>query len=540
LFSQKFDKLEEKKQLLVAEETILMRKALESENPHDLIKAQEIYNKRNGKNNEVQSFFVDPTANVNTFGYLSQPQIVNDFTLRKMAKGSPIIKSIIETRVEQVRDFLEPQADKYSSGFVIRKKRKYYAGDDDEEVSKEDQTKIQLMTEFMLRGCMDESLDNICDDLGTWGEKTVKDALTLAKISTEIVYNNARTLPKGFIPVDAATIYFANIYEDDGSFEPTNPNIQKPKYVQVIDSVIKNEYLDEEMMFAVRNSSTDMHMNGYGESELEVLIGTVTAMLQGDAYNSNIFKVGSTPSGIFRVQGNINESRLREFKAQWSNSMAGYQNNGKLAFLEADKMEFVDMSKSNRDMEYSKFQEYLIKLACAVYKISPEEIGFNVQGGGSKSMFQDSGDARIKYSREKGLRPLLRFIQKQINDKIINKIDNSFEFVFVGIDAETEEKEIEMAIKKASTFKSLKEIRMERGLPPEIEEGDMILNPVWLQSQQLKVQQEQMQAPNRESNEFMEMQEDDGSNPFEKSWQDEENPMAEEFKKFVKEDLIIT
>ena len=532
MFGHKLDKLEEKKRLLVAEETILMRKALESENPHDLIKAQQFYNQMSQKNNQVQSVFLNPHEGRDTFGYLSQPQIVPDATLRRMAKGSPIIKSIIETRVEQVRDFLEPQADKYSSGFIIRKKRKFYAGDDEEEVSKEDQQKINLLTEFILRGCADESLDDLCDDIGTWGEKTVKDALTLAKISTEIIYNKSKTLPVGFTPVDASTIFFANVYEKDGTYNPKG-NTKKPKFVQVINGQIANEYFDDEMMFAVRNSSTDMNMNGYGESELEVLIGTVTAMLQGDAYNANIFKIGSTPSGIFRVQGNINEDRLREFKTQWQNSMSGFQNNGRMAFLEADKMEFVDMSKSNRDMEYSKFQEYLIKLSCAVYKISPEEIGFSIQGGGSSSMFQDSGDARLKYSREKGLKPLLKFLQKQINDSIINKIDNSFEFVFVGIDANTEEKEIEMAIKKASSFKGLKEIRKERGLPPELDEDDMIMNPAWIQYQQMQ-QQQAMGDP--ESNQFMEEEESD--NPFAKGWQEDSNPMAKEFKDFVSKDLL--
>lgn len=532
MLTSKLRDLEQQKELLVAEETILMRKALQSDDPHAFIKAQTYYQQIQEKNDQVKSFFVDPTTSLNNYGYLSTPQKINDFTLRRMAQGSPVIKAIIETRVEQIADFLEPQSDKYSHGFVIRKKRKYYSGDDEEEVTKEDQDKIQLLTEFMLRGCADSSIEEMCDDLQTWGRKTVKDTLTIDKIASEIVYNNAGTLPVGFIPVDASTIYFAdNKYDANGNFKPKSSDSKDPKYVQVLNGEIRSEYFNEEMMFAVRNPQTNMYTNGYGESELEVLIGTVTAMLQGDAYNSNIFKVGSTPSGIFRVQGNINESRLREFKTQWANSMSGYSNNGRMAFLEADKMEFVDLSKSNRDMEYSKFQEYLIKLACAVYKISPEEIGFTVQGSNSQSMFQDSGEKRLEYSKSKGLKPLLKFLQRQINNKLISKIAPDFEFVFVGLDAESEEKELDMAIKKASSFKSFKEIRRERGLQDEIDEDDFVMNQYWIQHKQM------MMMGNAESNRFID-EESEEKDPVLKGWQSDENPMAKEFMNFVEKDLI--
>ena len=37
---------------------------------------------------------------------------------------TPIVNSIIKTRKNQVADFAEPQEDKYSNGFVVRKKKK--------------------------------------------------------------------------------------------------------------------------------------------------------------------------------------------------------------------------------------------------------------------------------------------------------------------------------------------------------------------------------------------------------------------------------
>lgn len=533
MFSKKFEELEKQKQLLVASETILMRKALMSEDPHALIKAQQYYSERERQQNQSKSIFVDPYSTQNAYGYLQPSQVIDDNTLRRMAKNSPIIKSIIETRIEQIADFLEPQTDKYNTGFIIRRKRNYFSTDKIES-KKEDEKKIHLITEFLMRGTSNNELDNLCEGLNSWGRKVMKDSLILDKLSTEIIWNNANTIPVGYIPVDASTIFFANLFNEDGTFKFQEKNVKFAKYVQVLQGQVKNEYFDEEMIFGIRNAQTDLRYRGYGESELESLIGTVTAMLQSDAYNANIFKVGSAPTGIFRLQGNINEARLREFKSNWNNEMTGFGNHGRLAFLEADKMEFQDLSRSNRDMEYSKFQEYLVKLSCAVFKISPEEIGFTLQGAGSKSMFQDSGKEKLKYSKEKGLKPLLTFLQGLINDKIVSKISPDFEFMFTGIEADSQEKETELASKKLASFQSLKEVRKSMGLPEKIAEDDVILNPIWMQWY-IQQQQAKMMG-NQQSNEFI-----DDENPFamQKSWyNDSENPMTKEFKQFVEKEII--
>jgi len=528
--SNKLADLERKKQLLVAEENIFMRKGLESDNPNDLIKAMSIYESKNKAKNETKSIFVDPYYNNSQDGYLHANKNINDTTLRRMSKGSPIIRSIIEARVEQVSDFLDPQYNSDGTGFVIRKRKSLFDSGD-EKITDDDKRKIELITEFLLKGCMSSELDDICDDFNTWGRKTVKDSLILDKTSSEIIWNNANTTPMGFVAIDASTIFYADNYQQDGRALKQKRNTRVPKFVQVHDNRIINEYFEEELLWGVRNSETSIYSNGYGESELEILISTVTSMLQGDAYNANIFKLGSVPSGIMRISGNINPTRLEEFKSNWTNELAGFQNAKKMAFVEADKMEYQDMTKSNRDMEYSKYQEYLIKLSCAVYKISPEEIGFSTQGSSGGSMFQDSGKEKLKYSKDKGLKPLLTFLQQKINQSIIKKIDSNFEFVFVGLEPDTKEKELEMDMKAASSFEGLNEVRERRG-HKKLSKDDVILNPVYLQWLQLQQQKEQMsQMGNPESDQFIE----ESDNPFEKSWKD--NPMAQEFESYISEDL---
>lgn len=502
-------KIEQAKRHLVAEESIAMRKAFESDDPDALIKAQDYLRTLTFGQNKTKSYFLDPASFTARGGYLTDPSSISSSTLRRMA-NAPIIKAIIETRVEQVSAFLEPQTDKYSTGFVIKKKSQYFNQDAEEKVSSQDKKAIELITKFILNGGSEDNKYNR-DDFESWGRKTVKDSLILDQISTEIIRNN-KGLPIEYVAVDAATIRLAD-HRSDHIKEMKKINGDLPSHVQIYQDQIVAEFYPWELMWGIRNPSSNIYYNGYGESELETLIATVTAMLQGDAYNANVFKVGSIPSGIFRIAGNINESRLHEFRQQWTATMAGYANSHKTAFIEADKMEFVDMSKTNRDMEYSKYQEYLIKLSCAIFKISPEEIGFSIQqSSDSNSLFESNNESKLKYSKDKGLKPLLKFLQKRINKYIITPITDQYELVFVGLEAETEEKELEMTMKKASSFKGLKEVRRERGLPDEIDKDDVILNPVYIQWLQMQ------QMGDMQSNEFMDEQ-DDQDNPFMKSFE---------------------
>lgn len=134
-------------------------------------------------------------------------------------------------------------------------------------------------------------------------------------------------------------------------------------------------------------------------------------------------------------------------------------------------------------MQFTAWQEYLIKVACAVFKIAPEEIGFNIDKGGSLGGDSES-DVKIRYSRDKGLKPLLKSIEFWINKWIVQPLDNDFEFKFVGLDVDSEEKELELLNKKVQHGMGWKEYRRAINLPEEMDEGDFPLNQIYLQHMQ--------------------------------------------------------
>ena len=216
-------------------------------------------------------------------------------------------------------------------------------------------------------------------------------------------------------------------------------------------------------------------------------------MLWGDEYNRRFFSQGSAPKGLLRVKGGMSESALQQFKQQWQAMINGVVNSWKTPVVEAD-VDWIDLQKNNRDMEYSSWMEYLIKLACAIYSIDPSEIGWDIsRSGGNSGLFEKSEAERIQNSKDKGLYPMLKFIQRKINKYIVEQINPEFEFVFMGMNGMTIEQELEMDIKKLNSFQTLNETREKWDLPAIKETGDIIENSVYWQAESAKQQREQQE-----------------------------------------------
>lgn len=78
---------------------------------------------------------------------------------------------------------------------------------------------------------------------------------------------------------------------------------------------------------------------------------------------------------MLRVKGAVNETALQQFKQQWQSMITGVMQSWKTPVVNQD-VEWIDLQKNNRDMEYSSWMEYLIKIACAIFNIDPIEIGW--------------------------------------------------------------------------------------------------------------------------------------------------------------------
>lgn len=523
--------LEKKKLDLMEQQTL--KKWLESDDPDLLLKAHlhlEDVEKR--QQSGIKSLIFDPEGRNQGDGYLRKSRPLTFNTLRVMSR-TPIISAIIKTRVEQISEFTTPQTDKFQPGFVIRKKKTTFFVDDKKApINRGLQKRIDDMVKFMLN-CGEASNQWHGDTFDSLTRKLIPDSLAMDQGTFEVKRNRAG-IPIEVMAVDAATMRIADSYEDDEYNDTSRQQINGyyPSYVQVIDGTVRNEYFPWELCFGIRNPTTSIYNNGYGASELEELMNVVTWMLNSDTYNGKFFTQGAAPKGIIKISGNVNQGRLNEFRQSWQATTASVMNAHKIPVIESDNFEFIDFSKNNKDMEFSQWQEYLIKVSCALYKIDPREI-FDLQHTTSSALGGSDKEESIKYSKDKGLKPLLKAYQGWINKYIVNPRDSELELVFVGLDVESEERELELDIKRAASFMGFKEVREKHELG-ELSDDDIILNPTYIQ-----YLNNQMQG-GADSNEVVSDFEDGGfggdEDGVEKS--EESNPFVEELNKFVEKNLM--
>lgn len=499
------------------ERDLAIQNALQSSDIDEIYKAQTLISQIEKKDPKVEykSMIIDPQQAWGANGYKNKSFNLSYEMLRAMGR-TPIIKAIIETRKEQILSFCEPQQDRYSTGFIVRPK-KYKLKNGKMELSKEEQMYAENITEFILN-CGTNSNAWHGDDFNSFSRKFIDDCLKLDQGTFEIVADR-RGIPVEFFATDGATYRIADSNNDQGKLKDRE-QIQGyyPYYVQVYQGKILQEFYPWELCFAIRNPQSSIYQNGYGRSELEDLIENITAMLNADQYNSNYFKVGSNPKGILKVSGNVNPGRMEEFKTHWQATMAGVRNAHKLPIIEADKMDFISTQQSNKDMEYAKYQEFLIKVACAHYKIDPSEINFPMQGAseGGGGLFEGSNEARLKHSKDKGLIPLLKAKQNWENKYIISRLNPDWELVYVGLDSDDRKTEIEKDIKAVQNYMTVNEIRAKHDMEP-YEGGDIILNPIIAQQQMMQMQmQAGMNNPTYDSRDYQEGQPQE-EDPFSKA-----------------------
>jgi len=221
---------------------------------------------------------------------------------------------------------------------------------------------------------------------------------------------------------------------------------------------------------------------------------------------------------MLTLSGLIPPRRLRHFKRLWHSMVTGTENSWRTPILnmpeEKSKAEWIDLQKSNLDMEWGKFMEWCLKVACSVWQIAPDEIGFEFGAHGQTSSLNSGNNKyKIDASKDRGLFPLLDQIARMMTEEIVEYIDPEYEFVYAGHDQESEEAEVKRRTDEGSTYKTVDEIRAECDLD-ELPDGKgaVILNPTWLQAAQaIDAQQgDQAEGPPDEGGAFTDLFPDEG------------------------------
>lgn len=483
-----------------------------------------------------KSYIEPPLMLMESLNFKDKPSSLTYNTLYQMSVKNSVIGAIINTRINQVSSFTKPaRFSRDSMGYEIRLKNP-------DAIPNEEQTKIISAIETFIENCGYEK-DNTRDSFDQFTRKLIRDSLTYDQMTFEVLFDRAGR-PAEMLAVDASTIRSAS--EDfnwDNSMGDKAPKKnEEVAFVQVIDGTVKAWFNSDELAFGVRNPRTSIYLQPYGFSELEQLITQVTSHLYAEEYNMKYFSQGGTTKGIINLKqdpnGVMNEQQLQSFKRQWRAQVSGLNGAWKTPVLQVPNgIEYINVAQSNRDMEFSQWMNYLVNIACAVYQIDPAEINFANNGGvnsnGGSGLFESSNESKLKNSKDKGLRPLLRFYEAMINKYIVSKFSDELTFNFVGIDEKTEDEKIEISTKEVKAYKTIDEVRQEHNLEPLPDgNGQVILDSSFMNM----ISQKNMQAQGMEGMEENPMEEnpmDENENMEEEETQQEQNEGNEDYSAYV-------
>lgn len=481
-----------------------IEKSLTSESFEEVVKAQSFLaeQRKYGRKlpqPDIKSILWNPSEiGFTGKGYRDPNNGVTFNTLNRMGDIF-IIKAVINTRIEQVQNFLKYSNDDQKPGYKIRYKQTPGVEADvntKKEMSKEDMRKVEYIVKFLEDGGENDKWE--CEDnFQEFTRKVLNDSLRLDQLCFEVV--RARNFEvKKYRAVDGALIRQLDTNDPRYSqmFEQFRWHGYLPRYAmvwdgQIIRHPVTNEYVafyPWELGYGIRNKTSNVLRNGYGCSELETLMEIVTWVLWGMQYNGNFFKQGSQPKGFINVKNqNIDGGTLNEFRQEWKQTMSTVYNSHKIPVIQGIDLEWIDLQQTNRDMEFTEWIKFLMVLVCAVYRMDPSELGFQFQDA-ARVWGQEGQRERLDHSKQKGLTPLLIFYQNILNKYIISEIDDRLELVFTGIEIEDEATQVDLDKKKSEAgFVSLEDMFEKytgRKFNPE---KDTILNQVYQSAQQAKM-----------------------------------------------------
>ena len=382
-----------------------------------------------------------PGYNLSTQPRAYEP--VNFTTLRGLADGYDLLRTIIETRKDQVERM----------EWTIRPKPV-----DGVNKPKQKNARTDAVRDFFLKP----------DGLHTWAEwlRLVLEDLFVLDAPAIWIERTVGGKLLGLHPLDGATIKrvidawgrtptaLIPLIGPDGKAVP-GKLVKPPAYQQVLKGFPAINYTADEMIYKPRNPRTN---RAYGYSPVEQIIMTVNIALRKQVFTLNYYTEGNIPEALVGVPDTWTPNQIAEYQTYFDQLMTGdLAARRRLKFIPSGAGKTMTPTKEPLKDD---FDEWLARICCFAFSVSPTPF--------IKQMNRATAGTQKEQSDEEGLAPILQWI-KSLADGIIATELGAPDLEF----AWGEDTEIDPAIEETilsgyakSAIMTLNEARAQRGLDP--------------------------------------------------------------------------
>lgn len=389
-----------------------------------------------GQKHGMQSVWLDERQIQMQGEYFEKSSNFNFDSMRMMVDRTPILSAVIMTRIRQVKRFCRASSKGVGPGFQIRLRDQQ----DGQKLKNEEMESIKALQGFFTN-CGWESNPRHRqrlkrDSFSGFMGKIIRDSLVMDSAPIETEYKRNRNLGMdGFYAVDGATIRLCNEdgYKDDDEIFA----------LQVVQGNLRTAYTYDDLIYVPRNARTDVLQGGYGMSETELLVTTVTGFLNAMTYNQKFFDSNAIPKGLLHLSGDYSQDDLNSFKRYWNSMVKGINNAWTLPVMvsknQESKASFENFGVDVNEIMFAKWMTFLTSIICAIYGIAPDEINFESFTSGASSLSGSDTEEKLVNSKDKGLRPLLAHFEDLFTDYIVSDFGDKYEFRWTGLDEKSQE-----------------------------------------------------------------------------------------------------
>jgi len=408
---------------------------------------------------------------------------ISNKTLKEVSVRDWLVSAIIQCRVDTLVRFSRPEHHHLQMGFRVIKR------DGEAHYTDEEKQEIAMVEDFLYNcGRKEGTPANDKRHFGEFLKMVGRDALTFGHVAIEKVKTRAGGLHR-FRPLPAESMYLINkaLSKDQVSsnamknYQLTRPKSDNDPAAKQVVNQVENEFIkyvqisydnrplatfgDEDCIFRLFNPQNFADSLGYCYSPLELAIINITNHMNVENYNSNFFTHGYAARGVLHLKGTVTQQQLANFRRTFYNSITGHQNAWRTPIVAGlDEVQWVPMSANAKEMEYLNYNNHLMRILCAQFQIDPVELGLDylISSNGRAPMQQASNEYKITYSRERGLVPLLMFVEDLINNDIMPALDKSlalkYKFMFTGMTEETPQTEIAQMQAEMTVWKTMNDL----------------------------------------------------------------------------------
>lgn len=268
---------------------------------------------------------------------------------------------------------------------------------------------------------------------------------------------------KGLMPIDGASV--RPLIDEYGAVD------DERAYVQVINGSPQVFLSKDDVIVMQMNPMTDLKYFGYGLSAMETLYTTVLSDIFIDKGNLDYYrKGGSIPEGFISIEPpasrdgmtqQIDQEQLESIQRHLQSIMMGDYT--QVPVVSGGKISWIDFKGKRRDMQYKELAEHLTRKICAVFQVSPQDVGIISDVNRSTSQTQ------AEMTKSKGLETLMSTISEYFTEEVINEIrpERDLRLWFEDDDLDKQKMEWNMAQQKlVSGALSINQWRATQGQHP--------------------------------------------------------------------------